>query len=117
VNQARLSLLGIGLVVVGFVVLALGASLGSGGSSSTGGFILIGPFPIVFGSGPNSGMLAEVGLVITIAVVAFYLVSFFLWRSGQAARVRRRSEIRALRARLRQGPKASKSRARTSGSL
>ena len=82
-NRARLSLLGIGIIFVGFVVLALGASLGSGGSSSTGGFILIGPFPIVFGSGPDSGMLAEVGLVITVAVVAFYLVSFFFRRSGR----------------------------------
>jgi uncharacterized membrane protein len=83
VNPARLSLLGIGIVFVGFVVLAVGASQGSGGSSSTGGFILIGPFPIVFGSGPNSGMLAEVGLVITVAVVALYLVSLFIWRSGR----------------------------------
>lgn len=85
-NQARLFLLGIGIIFVGFVVVALGVALGPSGSSSTGGFILIGPFPIVFGSGPNSAMLVEVGLVITIAVVAFYLISFFLWRSGRLPR-------------------------------
>jgi uncharacterized membrane protein len=83
VNQARLALLGMGMIFLGFVVVVLGASLGSGGSSSTGGFILIGPFPIVFGSGPNSGMLATVGLVITVAVVAFYLITLLLWRSGR----------------------------------
>ena len=81
-NQARLALLGMGMIFLGFVVVVLGASLG-GGSSSTGGFILIGPFPIVFGSGPNSGMLATVGLVITVAVVAFYLITLLLWRSGR----------------------------------
>jgi len=89
VNQAQLTLLGVGIVFVGFVVVALGASQGSDGSASIGGFILIGPFPIVFGSGPNSGMLATVGLVITVAVVAFYLISLLLWRSG------RRGELRA----------------------
>jgi uncharacterized membrane protein len=71
-----------GMIFVGFVVVALGTAVGSGGSSSTGGFVLIGPFPIVFGDGPNSGRLAAVGLVITFAVVALYLISFFLWRSG-----------------------------------
>ena len=82
-NQARLALLGMSMIFLGFVVVFLGASLGPGGSSSTGGFILIGPFPIVFGSGPNSGMLATVGLVITVAVVAFYLITLLLWRSGR----------------------------------
>lgn len=90
-NQARLTLLGVGIIFVGFVVVALGASLGPAGTSSSGGFILIGPFPIVFGSGPNSGMLATFGLAITVAVVALYLLSFFLWRSSR----RREGEIGA----------------------
>lgn len=88
-NQARLALLGIAIIFVGFVVVALGASVGTGKATSTGGFILIGPVPIVFGTGPNSGMLAAVGVVITVAVVAVYLLSFFLWRS----RRRREAEI------------------------
>jgi uncharacterized membrane protein len=90
-SQARLAFLGMGIIFVGFVVVAFGAALGSGGTSSSGGFILIGPFPIVFGSGPNSGMLAAVGLAITIVVVALYLLSFFLWRSSG----RREAEIGA----------------------
>jgi uncharacterized membrane protein len=88
-NAARLTWVGVAIIFVGFLVVALGASVGSGGSSSSGGFILIGPIPIVFGSGPNSGMLAAVALVITVAMVAVYLLSFFLLRSGR----RREAEI------------------------
>lgn len=82
-NPARLTWLGVAIVLAGFLVVAVGAAIGSGGSSSGGGFIIIGPIPIVFGSGPNSGMLAEVAVVITIAMVVVYLLSFFLWRSGR----------------------------------
>jgi len=81
-NPANLTWVGVAIVFVGFLVVALGATVGSGGSSSSGGFILIGPIPIVFGNGPNSGMLAEVALLITVAMVAVYLLSFFLLRSG-----------------------------------
>jgi uncharacterized membrane protein len=79
----RLALLGVAIVFVGFLVVAMGTFSGPGESSSSGGFILIGPIPIVFGSGPNSGVLAAVGLVITVAMVAVYLLSFLLWRSGR----------------------------------
>jgi uncharacterized membrane protein len=82
-NSGRLTLLGVAVIFVGFVVVMVGAFTGHSESSSSGGFILIGPFPIVFGSGPNSGTLAEVGLVITVAMVALYLLSIFLWRSGR----------------------------------
>ena len=78
---------GVAIIFVGFLVVALGAFAGPGGSGSSGGFILIGPIPIVFGSGPNSGMLATVGLVITVAMVAVYLLSFLLWRSGRQREV------------------------------
>jgi uncharacterized membrane protein len=88
-NQARLTLVGVAIIFVGFLVVALGASLGSGGSSSSGGFILIGPIPIVFGSGPGSGVLAAVAVVITVAMVAVYLLSFLFWRSGR----RREAEL------------------------
>ncbi|MDA4116104.1 MAG: DUF131 domain-containing protein [Thaumarchaeota archaeon] len=83
----RLVLLGIAIVFVGFLVVAVGIFSGTGGSSSIGGFILIGPVPIIFGSGPNSGALSTVGLVITVAMVAAYLLSFLLWRSGRRREV------------------------------
>lgn len=84
--NSRLALLGFAIVFVGFLVVAVGASAGPGGPSFSGGFVLIGPIPIVFGSGPNSGTLATVGLVITVAMVAVYLLSFILWKSEAGAR-------------------------------
>ena len=64
--------LGIALVFVGVVVLVF-ASLNSGGSGSAGIIIFIGPFPIVFGSGPNWGWLVLIGIIITVVSVVFFL--------------------------------------------
>jgi uncharacterized membrane protein len=88
-NPARLVWAGFAIIFLGFLVVALGAFLGTGGSGSSGGFILIGPVPIVFGSGPDSGTLAAVALAISLLVVVAYLVSFLFWR------VRRRREAGA----------------------
>jgi uncharacterized membrane protein len=85
-NSARLVSVGFAIIFVGFLVAAVGAFLETGGSGSSGGFILIGPIPIVFGSGPNSGMIASVALAISVLVVVAYLVSFLFWG------VRRRRE-------------------------
>jgi len=82
-NPARLMLLGIAITFVGFLVVVMGTFFESGGQASSGAFILIGPIPIVFGSGPNSGNLATVGLLITVAMVVVYLVSFLFWRARQ----------------------------------
>jgi uncharacterized membrane protein len=82
-NSARLLWLGVVIIFVGLLVATVGAFTEPGGSSSSGGFILIGPIPIVFGSGPNSGMLATVALVISVVMVVVYLASFFVWRSGR----------------------------------
>ncbi len=82
-NPARLAFVGLAIIFVGFVVVALGTFAGQSGSGSSAGFILIGPIPIVFGSGPNSGVLAVAAMVITVAMVALYLLSFFLRRSGR----------------------------------
>jgi uncharacterized membrane protein len=85
----RLASVGVAIIFVGFLVVAIGTFNGPGGSSSSGGFILIGPIPIVFGSGPDSGILAAVALVVTAAIVALYLLSFLFWRSGR----RREAEV------------------------
>jgi uncharacterized membrane protein len=85
----RLASVGVAIIFAGFLVVALGTFTGPGGSSSSGGFILIGPIPIVFGSGPDSGILAAVALVVTAAMVALYLLSFLFWRSGR----RREAEV------------------------
>jgi uncharacterized membrane protein len=75
-NSTNLASLGMLIIFSGFLVVIVGAVLEVGGSTSSGGFILIGPIPIVFGSGPNSSMLASVALAISAAMIAVYLVSF-----------------------------------------
>ena len=65
--------LGITLVFVGIFVVFV-ASVAFGGSGSVGGVILIGPIPIVFGAGPESGLLITVGIVITIISVVLFWV-------------------------------------------
>jgi len=78
-NSTNLASLGMLIIFSGFLVVIVGAVLGAGGSTSSGGFILIGPIPIVFGSGPNSSMLASVTLAISAIMIAVYLVSFLTW--------------------------------------
>jgi uncharacterized membrane protein len=82
-NSTNLASLGMLIIFSGFLVVIVGAVLGAGGSTSSGGFILIGPIPIVFGSGPNSSMLASVALAISALVVVVYLASFFIWGWGR----------------------------------
>jgi uncharacterized membrane protein len=66
-------LLGLTLVFVGIAVLVV-ASLVLGGSGSMGGVILIGPFPIVFGAGPDAGWLIVLGIIVTVLSVIVFLV-------------------------------------------
>ena len=65
-------LLGITLVFVGITVLVV-ASLVLG-SGSVGGVILIGPIPIVFGAGPDAGLLIVVSIILTVISIIFFLV-------------------------------------------
>ncbi len=66
-------ILGIALVFVGIVVLAV-ASAFFGGSGSAGVVIFIGPFPIVFGSGPNAVWLIVIGIILAVLSIVFFLV-------------------------------------------
>jgi uncharacterized membrane protein len=66
-------LLGITFVFVGIAVLAL-ASVVLGGSGSVGGVILIGPIPIVFGSGPEAGLLIAISIILTVVSVVLFLI-------------------------------------------
>ena len=66
-------LLGITLVFVGIAVLVV-TSLVLGGSGSVGGVILIGPIPIVFGAGPDAGLLIAVSVILTVISIIFFLV-------------------------------------------
>ena len=41
---------------------------------TVGGIILIGPIPIIFGSGPNASWLIAISLILTIASIALFLI-------------------------------------------
>jgi uncharacterized membrane protein len=86
-NSTNLASLGMLIIFAGFLVVIVGAVLGAGGSTSSGGFILIGPVPIVFGSGPNSSMLTSVALAISAVMIAVYFVSFLTggWKRRREA--------------------------------
>ncbi len=75
---------GLAMLFIGFLVVVAGMITASGSYASSGGFILIGPIPIVFGNGPNSGTLAIVGAALTAVMVAVYLLSFLLWRRNRS---------------------------------
>ncbi len=69
----KLYLFGLALLLSGIVLIALG-SFGEGNVSS-GGFVLIGPIPIVFGSGKYGGFLAVLSVVAgLVMLVTVYVV-------------------------------------------
>jgi uncharacterized membrane protein len=68
-----LIVLGISLVFVGVAVIIAASAL-SGGSGSVGGVILIGPIPIVFGTGPDAAWLIVLSVVLTIISVILFLI-------------------------------------------
>jgi uncharacterized membrane protein len=71
----RLIMLGIGLVFVGVAVLAVAAIMAGGsGSGSVGGVIFIGPIPIVFGAGPDSGWLITISIIIAVIMVGLFWI-------------------------------------------
>ena len=68
--QPKLYAVGVALLFLGFAMIVLGSFTGS--NASVGGFVLIGPIPIVFGSGKDAGLLAILSVaagLITIAMV------------------------------------------------
>jgi uncharacterized membrane protein len=74
------------LLVAGLIIIALGVGLILLGSVSQpgvsiGGFILIGPIPIVFGSGVNGGQLATLALALGLLFVVLVLAMAWSYRS------------------------------------
>ncbi len=67
--------IGLGVVIIGIIIIAVASVLG-GGSGSVGGVIFIGPFPIVFGAGPDAVWL----IIVSIIVAVLMFVLFFLMR-------------------------------------
>jgi uncharacterized membrane protein len=73
-NSGRLLWLGAILLAAGIALLTVAAV--SSGNGSAGGFILIGPFPIVFGSGSNGDVLALLSVVLGgLMIVLLFVMS------------------------------------------
>ena len=68
-------ILGIALVLIGIVVLVL-VSVVSTSSASVGVVIFIGPFPIVFGAGPNATWLIIIGIILAVLSIIVFLVMY-----------------------------------------
>jgi uncharacterized membrane protein len=69
-----LVILGFVLVFLGIAVILVAAVLSSGGSASVGAVVFIGPFPIVFGAGPDASFLILVGILLAVLSVVVFLV-------------------------------------------
>jgi uncharacterized membrane protein len=65
------------LVFLGVILVFAGILAGKGveTGSSAGIVILIGPIPIIIGSGPGSALLLVLALVLTIAAAIWFLVN------------------------------------------
>jgi uncharacterized membrane protein len=72
-NTTRIYMIGFMLIFLGIAFLFVG--LFSSGNSSTGVIVFIGPIPIAFGSGSNSGVLLIIGFVAAIAIILYFYVS------------------------------------------
>jgi uncharacterized membrane protein len=66
-------IIGVVLIFVGVVVLVV-ASVVLGGSGSAGVVIFIGPFPIVFGRGPDAAWLILIGIIIAVLSIVLFLI-------------------------------------------
>jgi len=80
-NSSRLYVVGFLLVIAGAAMVTFG-NLGSG-SASFGGVVFIGPFPIVFGSGPDSGLVALTALIISAVMVVTFFLFILLRRRAE----------------------------------
>ena len=66
-------ILGVILIFVGVVIFFV-ASVVLGGSGSAGVVIFIGPFPIVFGKGPDASWLILIGIIIAVLSIVVFLI-------------------------------------------
>ncbi|MEM2282006.1 MAG: DUF131 domain-containing protein [Candidatus Hadarchaeales archaeon] len=74
--DARIFALGLLLVLAGMFLMTVGM-LRAGGRAEGGGVILIGPFPIAFGTSEG---IAKLMLAVGIALAVFFILLGFLFR-------------------------------------
>ena len=70
----NLIILGIALIFVGIMVVVVVVASVVLGSGSFGAVIFIGPFPIVFGLGPNATWLILIGIILSVVSVIIFVV-------------------------------------------
>ncbi len=76
INSSNLIIAGIIVIFIGFILVILGtAHQGTNKSSDvkTGGVILIGPIPIIFGSDKGT-IVAAVILAVIMMIIAYFLL-------------------------------------------
>lgn len=66
--------MGILIVFVGFTVLIAAAILSGSSSGSFGGFIFIGPIPIIIGAGPEAPWLTVIAIILAVIGIAAFLI-------------------------------------------
>ncbi len=66
-------MIGFAIVIAGFALIVI-SSLVGGGSANVGGVIFIGPFPIVFGAGPDAVWLILISLVISVVMIVIFVL-------------------------------------------
>lgn len=82
VNYNTIVLAGFAFVIIGMLMIVLGSILQSSSSSSgssktevhTGGVILIGPIPVIFG---NDKQLVIFGVIFAIVIMILYYLLFY----------------------------------------
>ena len=67
-----LLMLGFVVVIVGIILIAISSF--EGGSVSVGGAIFIGPFPIVFGAGPDVAWLIAISIILAFVSVLLFVL-------------------------------------------
>lgn len=70
----RFLILGIIMVFIGIAVIIVAAAFSAGGSAGFGVVIFVGPFPIVFGAGPNASWLILIGIILAALTVILFIV-------------------------------------------
>jgi uncharacterized membrane protein len=63
------------LVLIGMIVMMIASFSQGQGATSGGAVILIGPIPIILGSGPESTWLIALAAIITMVALVVFLVT------------------------------------------
>jgi uncharacterized membrane protein len=69
------------LIFIGMVVMAIASFTQGHGTTSGGAVILIGPIPIILGSGPESSWLILLAAIITVIALVMFLLARTKMRS------------------------------------